>query len=431
MKNSDIEFRLKTAVEHAVPDVLADIHSRCQEQKGGVMNLPQTKKKPWRKSLIAAAAALVLMAGVAAGYVQHQSNQKVFSIIGLDVNPSIELKINKAEKVLAITALNEDGEIILTGMDLKGVDLNVAVNALVGSMLNKGYISELANSILISVENADRGQGSLLQQRLAEEINHLLQASSINAAVLSQTIDPDTELQALAKAYGISLGKASLIQKIAAENELLNIADLAGLSINNLNLLASGQNAQLIDVASIGTASDKAYIGEEEAKRIAFQDAGVAESEVSGLEIELDIEKGQLVYEIEFFANSAEYEYDLDAATGMIIKVEKNGEVIKYTGNFISEDEAKAIALAHAGVSSSSAGNIEVELEEDDDDLFVYEIEFKCGDTDYLYIIDAETGAILEHEIDAEDEDEDENEDADEDDDDDEEDDDDDTDDDD
>jgi uncharacterized membrane protein YkoI len=424
MKNSDIEFRLKTAVEHVVPDVLADIHSRCQEQKGGVMNLPQTKKKSWRKSLIAAA--LVLMAGVAAGYVQHQSNQKVVSIIGLDVNPSIELKINKAEKVLAITALNEDGEIILTGMDLKGVNLNVAVNALVGSMLNKGYISELANSILISVENADRGQGSLLQQRLAEEINHLLQASSINAAVLSQTIDPDTELQALAKAYGISLGKASLIQKIAAENELLNIADLAGLSINNLNLLASGQNAQLKDVAAIGTASDKAYIGEEEAKRIAFQDAGVAESEVSGLEIELDIEKGQLVYEIEFFVKSAEYEYDLDAATGMIIKVEKDGEVIKYTGNFISEDEAKAIALAHAGVSSSSAGNIEVELEEDDD-LFVYEIEFMCGDTDYLYIIDAETGAILEHEIDAEDEDEDENEDADEDDDDDEEDDDDDT----
>lgn len=416
MRNKDIQTKLKIAVEHAVPDVLADILSRCQEQKGGVIPMAKAKKKTWRKSLIAAAAALVLMAGVAAGYTQQQSSQKVFSIIGLDVNPSIELKVNKAEKVLAINALNEDAELILTGMELKGTDLKVALNALVGSMLNKGYISELANSILISVENANREQGVSLQQRLAEEINGLLQASSINAAVLSQTIHADNEVQALAKAYGISQGKATLIQKIAAENKRLKLADLAGLSINNLNLLASGQNAELKDVASIGTASDKAYIGEEEAKRIAFQDAGVAETEVSGLEIEMDIEKGQLVYEIEFFANSSEYEYELDAATGRIIKVEKDDEIIKYTGQLISEEEAKAIALNHAEIAAETASNMEIELD-DNDETLVYEIAFKCGDTEYKYLIDAETGAILEYEQDAEEDDDDGAEDADEDDD--------------
>jgi len=408
MRNSDIENKLKTAVEHSVPDVISDILSRCEEQKGGVIPMPQVKKKTWRKSLIAAAAALVLIAGAAAGYVQHQSGEKVFSIIGLDVNPSIELKINKAEKVLAVTALNEDAEIVLTGMDLKGTDLNVAVNSLIGSMLKNGYISELANSILISVENADGEQGSLLQQRLAEEINSLLQASSINAAVLSQTINADNELQELAKAYGISLGKASLIQKISAEKELLNLADLAGLSINSLNLLARGQNAELKDVASIGTASDKSYIGEEEAKRIAFQDAGIAETEVSGLEIEMDIENGRLVYELEFHVSGVEYEYELDAETGTIIKAEKEG---KSSGQLISEEEAKTIALNHAGIAAEAASNMEIEL--DNDDTSVYEIAFQCGNSQHEYLIDAETGMILEFEIDSDDADEDEDEDDD------------------
>ena len=229
MKNARIELKLKTAVEHSVPDVLDNILSQCEEQKGVVIPMPQAKKKNKWKSLIAVAAALALMAGGAAVYAQNQAYHKVDCIIGLDVNPSIEMKINQSEKVLAVTALNEDAEIVLAGMDFKGIDLDVAVNALIGSMLNKGYISELANSILISVENEDGEQGSQLQQRLAEEINSLLQASSITAAVLSQTIQADTELQTLAETYGISLGKASLIQKIMAENELLNLEDLVGL----------------------------------------------------------------------------------------------------------------------------------------------------------------------------------------------------------
>ena len=66
----------------------------------------------------------------------------------MDVNPSIELRINNAEKVIAAEALNEDAEIILEDMKLRGVDVDVATNALIGSMVKNGYLSELSNSIL-------------------------------------------------------------------------------------------------------------------------------------------------------------------------------------------------------------------------------------------------------------------------------------------
>ena len=62
------------------------------------------------------------------------------SIVGLDVNPSVELSINRKERVLKADALNEDARTILQGMDLKGVELNVAVNAIVGSMVSNGYL---------------------------------------------------------------------------------------------------------------------------------------------------------------------------------------------------------------------------------------------------------------------------------------------------
>ena len=119
---------------------------------------------------------------------------------------------NRSEEVVKANALNDDANVILDGMDLKGVDLDVAVNAIIGSMLKNGYIDELRNSVLVSVENDDAAKGAALQERLTAEIEQLLSASSISGAVLSQTITDDQSLQQLADTYGISVGKAALIQ---------------------------------------------------------------------------------------------------------------------------------------------------------------------------------------------------------------------------
>lgn len=55
-------------------------------------------------------------------------------------------------------------------------------------------------------------------------------------------------------------------------------------------------------MSSVGVASDKAYIGQEKAKQIAFEHAGVTQSDVRKLEIEMDYEYGVMVYELDFDA---------------------------------------------------------------------------------------------------------------------------------
>ena len=64
-------------------------------------------------------------------------------------------------------------------------------------------------------------------------------------------------------------------------------------------------------------------ITSDEAKAIALGHAGLAESEVSRYHSELDRERGGLVYEIEFDSATHEYEYEVNAETGEIIKSEK------------------------------------------------------------------------------------------------------------
>ena len=139
------------------------------------------------------------------GVRNYQVNHTVDATVSLDVNPSVEIKINQKERILDVIPLNEDGRTIVGDMDFSGSSLDVAVNAIIGSMLQNGYLNELANSVLISVDNNDPVRGMALQERLADEVNKLLQTDSFRGAVLSQTVVKSDELQQMAEQYGLSL----------------------------------------------------------------------------------------------------------------------------------------------------------------------------------------------------------------------------------
>ena len=63
-------------------------------------------------------------------------------------------------------------------------------------------------------------------------------------------------------------------------------------------------------------------IGYAKAKSIALNHAGVSENKAYDMEIELDDEDGTLVYEVEFKSGGMEYSYEINAATGAILKHE-------------------------------------------------------------------------------------------------------------
>ncbi|NLV74251.1 MAG: cell wall protein [Chloroflexi bacterium] len=418
MKNSEIEAQVRRAFTRATPDVLDAVLSDCQAQKGRVIIMPVEKpSNPWVFRFAAIAAAFVFLFLGAAGYFIYNRDNAVASTVSLDVNPSIEITANRKERVLAVRALNEEGRTVIGDMDLTGSSLDVTVNALIGSMVRNGYLNDLANSILVSVDNADPTVGAALEEKLAREINKLLANSAFDGAVLSQTVHPSSELRKQAEIYGITLGKAQLIKLIIDKNPNYRFEDLVPLSINQLSLLASSQKLQLDSVTSIGRASEKGLIGADRAREIALQHANVSASDV--VKVELDYENGVLVYEVDFVAGGFEYEYDINATNGTVIKHDKDTIVdIKSSDGtrtpratptasaYITAQRAKEIALAYAGVSTEDVREFEIELDDDDDDddeIGVYEIEFKAGGDEYEFKIDARNGTILKFERDRDD----------------------------
>lgn len=424
MTDHELERRLRTALDHAAPNDLEGVLSRCETGKGTVIdmtNAVETKKKKRRWAPLAAAACLALvLVGGGGGYYYYSANNAVASLVSLDVNPSIQLEVNKNEKVLSATPMNDDGAEILDGMDLKGTQADVAMYAIIGSLLQHGYVDELANSILITVEDDDQVRGEKLQQELTAQADAALANAQVNGAVLAQTLQNSEELSQKAQEYGISTGKAALIQAIVAgSNNTKTFEDLVGLSINELNLLYTAQAplegqtsgneqntgaANAAPITTSGSASQSAYIGLEAAKEAALKHAGVSASDATFVEAEYDYDDGRMVYEVEFHVKGTEYDYEIDAQTGEVVKykTEQNGtntgSSSANTSSFIGESAAKAAALSHAGVSESSTKYCNAWLEYDDGRAECYEVEFMAGNTRYEYKIALTSATVLESE---------------------------------
>ena len=310
--------KIKEKVKSSFDNIkLPDFNMDDLKKRKGMVYIKEEKKIHKKNLIISLSACLAVCVCLFIGLGYFNNNVKVASIIGIDVNPSVELKVNKNEKVLDVIANNDDAKVILEGMDLKGSDINVAVNALIGSMVKNGYIDELANSILISVDNPDSQESEKLRKKIVDELNAFI-SNGNNISVVSQSITAEDKNTSLAKKYGISVGKLELIEKLIEKNNLYTYETLKDLSINELNLLLGSTTE---NVTTSGSASEKAYIGKDKALEIALSAASASEATWS--EVEMDYDDGLMVYEVEFTYNNREYDYEINATTGDIIKSDR------------------------------------------------------------------------------------------------------------
>lgn len=429
MVDQNMEKRIRDAVNHATPDVLDKIYASCEEQKGKVIhmnnNIKSNKSSNRRKwyGPVAVAAAVLLVGIGGFGYNSWNISNTVNSVVMLDVNPSISLNVNGKERVVSVEARNEEGVKILGDMDLKDTDLEVAVNALIGSMLQNGYLTDLQNAILVSIEDEDATRGNNLQTKLSTMIEQILNNGQFESAVLSQRVTADSSVKELADRYDMSEGKAALIKELAEQDSTLTVEALASLSVQEIGVIMESKAITTKEVNQVGHASEKAYIGKEEAKKIAYTHAKIAEKDVTKVEIEFDTEDGVMVYEIEFDSKAGEYDYVIDAKVGTILQFEKelqdsnSGNNIIQTpsnqtpsnqtpsnstdsSNYISKSKVKEITLSYAKVSETQVTNFELDLDDDDDNRMVYDVEFETKDAEYDVKVDAITGKVLDYKID-------------------------------
>jgi len=424
MTDRELEQKLARAVERAAPDDLSNVLSRCGDRKGSVIAMTTKKKtgKIW-KAAVAACLALLLMGGGGGAY--YYQACAVASVVSLDVNPSIELKVNRNEKVLSCAALNEDAAAVLLdmdgGADLVGTKLDVAVNAIVGALVRAGYLDSISSAILISVEDKDQSRAEKLQEELRTIVDQALghdSGTEILSQVLTEEPAAEDPTQAFLEKYaGISKGKMSLIMKVMQmngtdqTNSTTALDQLCALSVEELSGLLEHEITEIPIGKSAACWNAQEYAG-----------TLVLSSVVAG-ENDVDPEFGasRPHYEVELHTPwGKDFDYLVDAFTGEvysgkadILDLERNAQpddpnaaviggadgptaiLTAPTPSYIGTDVAKKAALDHAGVAEADAVALYVNSDWEDAH---YDVEFYVGGYKYECEIDMLTAAVLKFE---------------------------------
>lgn len=108
----------------------------------------------------AAAAACALLVFLAGGSYLYFTPTAYISV---DVNPSLELGINRFDRIVSVTGYNEDGKALADSLDLKYMDYSDALEALLADQDMEVYLSDNADVVLTVAGKSESQSSQILE----------------------------------------------------------------------------------------------------------------------------------------------------------------------------------------------------------------------------------------------------------------------------
>lgn len=158
---------------------------------------------------------------------------------------------------------------------------------------------------------------------------------------------------------------------------------------------ASAQ-AQTSAAAPAQNATGTGTVDEAAAQKIALEHAGVKAADATITKSKLDYEDGRQVYDIEWYAGGAKYDYEIAADTGEIISSAYEEKTMGADSRNVTVSEADAKKTALDRVSGATDKNLYEWKLDYEDGHPEYEGKIIYGGTEYEFTIDAATGSVME-----------------------------------
>ena len=228
-----------------------------------------------------------------------------------------------------------------------------------------------------------------------------LQAANIDAA------DADISSATLSEVAGVTCYKVEFTSgdhtyaySINAENgEVMEASyrdkNAAPADSTQPDTTASGATTTPVQTTPSANAST-GTVDEAKAQEIALAHSGVKAADATITKSKLDYDDGRQVYELEWYANGAKYDYEIAVATGEIVNSGYEAKTVVGTGNSATVSEATAKQTALARVSGAAASDIYEWKLDYDDGRPEYEGKIIYGGTEYDFTIDATSGTVTE-----------------------------------
>ena len=232
------------------------------------------------------------------------------------------------------------------------------------------------------------------------------QEAALNAADIVAA-DADISATTLSEVAGVACYKVEFTSGEYAYTINAETGAVMEMSSQEQNAQASGTQTEVADSTVPATAQTSApapaqnatgtgTVDEAAAQKIALEHAGVKAADATITKSKLDYEDGRQVYDIEWYAGGAKYDYEIATDTGEIISSAYEEKTMGADSKNITVSEADAKKTALDRVSGATDKDLYEWKLDYDDGRPEYEGKIIYGGTEYEFTIDAATGSVME-----------------------------------
>lgn len=196
----------------------------------------QSRQPFWRIAVSVAAVFLLVLIG-STSWNYYQATTAV-AMISIDINPRLQLTLDRKGRVLQLESLNPDAERVLAGLPLKGEPWNQALSDIIGHSVTLHYLNPEHQWVLVGYSPVKVGSiapEGVTSDDITQRIESAAQAQGMDPkiAVYQMTAEDQTKAQA----SGLTLG----------EYALMNTAQKVGIKADANTVKNTTERVKLLD----------------------------------------------------------------------------------------------------------------------------------------------------------------------------------------
>lgn len=140
------------------------------------------------------------------------------AVVSVDINPSIEINVNKDERIVSTIAKNDDGKKVLEGLELKELPLKEGVEKIVSVSKQLGYIEDGKKIVFVTAAlNSKLNDSSDNYTTQLKNILSSLEKEQSSENILTVFIE-DSDIIASASDNDLSIGREFLYKYAKLQN---------------------------------------------------------------------------------------------------------------------------------------------------------------------------------------------------------------------
>lgn len=220
----ELANKIQDAFEHVTAD------SSLKESTREFLAAQRRKKTPVflhppiYKILAAACMLTILLCG-AGGYMGYSWLLSPVSYVSIDVNPSVELALNRLDRVISVSAYNQQGEELLDSLFLRGKKYTTAIDLIAASKVLRKYLA-LDEELVVTVA-ADSSRESALKAGVEKSCSHIGHGS--------RSVSVDLDVVSEAHGHGLSVGKYSAYLQLSKYDDSITIEECRDMSMAEIH----------------------------------------------------------------------------------------------------------------------------------------------------------------------------------------------------